>query len=47
MKTTFPYFPGLFENPAPAKYYLKILNDLFEIKLIILRSEWNVATFLI
>ena len=23
MKTTFSYFPGMFENPAPAKYYLK------------------------
>ena len=23
MKTTFTYFPGMFENPAPAKYYLK------------------------
>ena len=21
MKTTFLYFPGMFENPAPAKYY--------------------------
>ena len=20
MKTTFSYFPGMFENPAPAKY---------------------------
>ena len=47
MKTTFSYFPGMFENPAPAKYYLKILNDLFEIKLVILRSELSVATFLI
>ena len=23
MKTTFSYFPGMFENPAPAKYWLK------------------------
>ena len=23
MKTTFSYFPGMFENPAPAKYYFK------------------------
>ena len=23
MKTLFSYFPGMFENPAPAKYYLK------------------------
>ena len=23
MKTTFSYFPGMFENPAPAKYHLK------------------------
>ena len=27
MKTTFSYFPGMFENPAAAKYYLK-KNDL-------------------
>ena len=23
MKTTFSYFPGMFENPAPAKTILK------------------------
>ena len=23
MKTTFSYFPGMFENPAPAKYKKK------------------------
>ena len=23
MKTTFSYFPGMFENPAPAKYYFQ------------------------
>ena len=23
MKTTFSYFPGTFEEPAPAKYYIK------------------------
>ena len=23
MKTTFSYFPGMFENKAPAKYYKK------------------------
>ena len=46
MKTTFSYFPGMFENPAPTKYYLKkSKNDLLGIKLIILRSELNVATF--
>ena len=22
MKTTFSYYPGMFENPAPVKYYL-------------------------
>ena len=22
-KTTFSYFPGMFENPAPANYYFK------------------------
>ena len=30
MKTTFLYFPGMFKNPAPAKYYLKkqgLLNN--------------------
>jgi len=30
MKTTFSYFPGMFENSAPAKYYLKkkcVLNS--------------------
>ena len=27
MKTTFSYFPGMFENPAPAKYYLKKQNQ--------------------
>ena len=26
MKTTFSYFPGMFENPAPAKCYLKKQN---------------------
>ena len=65
MKTTFSCFPGMFENPASAKYYFKITrskifwninyirtrrkiiddycleykNDLFRIKLIILRSS--------
>ena len=29
MKTTFSYFPGMFENPAPAKYYLKKLNQKY------------------
>ena len=27
MKTTFSYFPGMFKNPAPAKYYLKKQNN--------------------
>ena len=27
MKTTFSYFPGMFENPAPAKYYWVIFNN--------------------
>ena len=26
-------------------YRLKCLNDFFGIKLIVLRSEWNIATF--
>ena len=26
MKTTFLYFPGMFENPASAKYYFKKQN---------------------
>jgi len=29
MKTTFSYFPGMFENPAPAKYYLKKQNQKY------------------
>ena len=27
MKPTFSYFPGMFENPAPAKYYFKKQNQ--------------------
>ena len=27
MKTTLSYFPGMFENPAQAKYYLKKENN--------------------
>ena len=27
MKTTFSYFPGIFENPAPAQYYFKKPNS--------------------
>ena len=27
MKTTFSYFPGMYENPAPAKYYFKKQNQ--------------------
>ena len=26
MKKTFSYFPGMFENPAPVKYYFKKQN---------------------
>ena len=34
MKTTSSYFQGMFENPAPAKYYFKKQNqDSYEIKL--------------
>jgi len=29
MKTTFSYFPGMFVNPAPAKYYLKKKNQKY------------------
>jgi len=29
MKTTFSYSPGMFENPAPAKYNLKIRNQKY------------------
>jgi len=29
MKTTFSYFPGMFENSAPAKYYLIKLNQKY------------------
>ena len=31
MKTTFSYFPGMYENPAPAKYYFKKNNQKYEI----------------
>ena len=27
MKTTFSFFPGMYENPSPAKYYLKKQNQ--------------------
>ena len=26
MKTTFSYFPGMFENPTPVKIFLKTQN---------------------
>ena len=26
---TFSYFPGMYENPAPVKYYLKIQNQKY------------------
>ena len=54
MKTTFWYFPGMFENPAPAKYYLKktkakyyeilIIYEFVEINrlLLFVISEWLV-----
>ena len=29
MKTTFSYFPGMFENPAQAKYYFKKQNQKY------------------
>jgi len=29
MKTTFSYFPGNIENPAPAKYYFKKQNQKY------------------
>jgi len=29
MKTTFSYFPGMFENPAPAKINLKKQNQKY------------------
>ena len=29
MKTTFSYFPGMYENPAPAKYYFKKQNQKY------------------
>ena len=31
IKTTFSYFPGMFENPAAAKYYLKKNKKCYEI----------------
>jgi len=39
MKTTFSYFPEIFENPAPAKYYLKKKNlKYYEILTILYRK---------
>ena len=35
MKTTFSYFPGMFQNPVPAKYYLKKQNK----KIVILSTN--------
>ena len=29
MKTTFSYFPGMFENPAPVKFNLKKQNKKY------------------
>ena len=29
MKTTFSYFPRMYENPAPAKYYLEKQNQKY------------------
>jgi len=29
MKTTLSYFPGIFENPASAQYYLKQQNQKY------------------
>ena len=29
MKKKFSYFPGMFENSAPAKYYLKEQNQKY------------------
>ena len=29
MKTTFSYFPGMFENPAPGKYNFKKQNQKY------------------
>ena len=29
MKTTFSNFPGMFENPPPAKHYLKKQNQKY------------------
>ena len=31
MKTTFTYFPGMFQNPAPAKFNLKNNQKYYEI----------------
>ena len=47
MKTTFSYFPVMFENPVPAvkSSCKRNINDLFGTKLIFYRSESNIATF--
>ena len=31
LKTTFSYFPGMFENPAPGKYYSKKQNQKYKL----------------
>ena len=40
MKTTFSYFPELFENPAPVKYHLKNKIKTFFLKFI--RKNWTI-----
>ena len=39
MKTTFSYFPGMLENPAPAKYFLKKSKILWNIDYIPMRLK--------
>ena len=39
MKTTFSYYPGMFENPAPAKIILKKSKILWNINYIRMRRK--------
>jgi len=41
MKTPFSYFPGMFENPVPAKYYLKKNQKYYEILILYTNASKN------
>ena len=42
MKTTFSYFPGMYENPAPAKYYLKKTKLKIFWNINYIRMRWKI-----